>query len=569
MVCWIRSLKADYAPTSETVETEKEIVAKQRLSVPERIRRRFGTFSNLIAEIHRRKEAVRFHLRQGHDDSAFQHARRLAQFQNEFSSPEDAAKSLSDLGSDAKSHGSLRIAEKLLRFAVEMYDGDQRAWAQLADVLRLRGVATDALIAYDKAIANGRDDFHALCCRAEVLRQLNRPTAALAAYDEIIARYPDEVIAKNGKAEVLRDLNRSDDALRVYEETIANYPSDVVAKCAKAETLRDLNRPFDALAAYDRIIAEHPETPIPKNGRAETLRELGRLEETLAAYEETIKAHPDDPVAKSAKAEVLLQLGYPKEALNSYDDAVANHPKHVIAQTGRINALRRLGRQNEALYALDQIIRNYPDNVVAQTARAEVLKDLDRPLEALNAYDQILQEYPSQIIARHGRIAMLVKLRRFKEAMSELSLQAPRSREDWKLFSLKGLVYLKMKNWTQAKRIFAEGVEANLPPREAAYYFAGLAICNLRSRKWNDTVSVLDNVKTSFLAPAAAVIRAHAFGASKKSDLCRFELLSIASSPSVEVTDVANEIDLRFLQRSPKFSEEWLFDHEEDLLLAA
>ena len=237
-----------------------------------RIKRRFGSHKTLFEQIELRKGKVREHLKAGHEARALNQAYRLVQFQREFSRASDTAKSLCDLASDAKNERMLRLAESLLRLAIQVKPDDARTWGQLCDVLTRLEKLEEALTAYDQAVGLDPDYIVYQTARAEVLRKLNRLPEALAAYEETLSQHPDNAVAKNGRAEVLRELNRLPEALAAYEQTLAQHPGDVFAKCGRAEVLRELNRLPEALTAYEETLAQHPDNVFAKCGRSEERR---------------------------------------------------------------------------------------------------------------------------------------------------------------------------------------------------------------------------------------------------------------------------------------------------------
>jgi tetratricopeptide (TPR) repeat protein len=226
---------------------------------------------------------------------------KLVTYQLSHGGAEFAVKLLCDLAKEAKQLGIFEVQVELTERAVALGPHDGWAWAQhgkaLLDVHKL----SEALGAYERAVAY-LNDIVAKNGRAEALKALGRFDEALSAYDQIRSEHPDNVVAKNGRAEVLKSLGRFDEALSAYDQIRSEHPDNVVAKNGRAEVLKSLGRFDEALSAYDQIRSENHSDIVAKNGRAEVLKALGRFDEALSAYDQIWREHPSDIVAKKGRA---------------------------------------------------------------------------------------------------------------------------------------------------------------------------------------------------------------------------------------------------------------------------
>jgi tetratricopeptide (TPR) repeat protein len=525
---------------------------------------------------------------------AYQAALRLVEEQKKRGHPQYAAMTLCDLAIICKKRGQKTAQMFFAEKAVRVNPHDSQCWNQLGDALKNNHRLTEALEVYSDLVwesegnvvaRNGRaevlrdlnrlpealacyeetiarhDDVVALCGRAEVLRDLNRLPEALACYEETIARH-DSVVARNGRAEVLRDLNRLTEALACYEETIARH-DDVVARNGRAEVLRDLNRLPEALACYEETIARHDDV-VALCGRAEVLRDLNRLPEALACYEETIARH-DDVVALCGRAEVLRDLNRLTEALACYEETIARHDS-VVAHNGRAEVLRDLNRLTEALACYEETIARH-DSVVARNGRAEVLRDLNRLTEALVCYEETIAQHPADQISKNGRAKVLSKLGRFEEALDSLPTVL-HSKQDWTGYHMRGMVFMAMRLYDEALKIFENGCRNVISRRYLCYFQTSQAICLLRARRAQDALRHLPEASSGRLGRVLPVLRGHALAESGDIERGLKVLTPALDSRVALVHDVAMEIQARFITHTPpRHDLEWLFSHEEDLLV--
>jgi tetratricopeptide (TPR) repeat protein len=249
--------------------------------------------------------------------------------------------------------------------------------------------------------------------------------------------------------------------------------------------------------------------------------------------------------------------------------AMETNPRDPQCRTQWADALKNCARPQEALAAYDTIIAEHPENVVAKNGRAEVLRDLGKPQEALAAYEAIIAEHPEDVVATNGYANLLSKVGRFDHALNLLPIEPVQSLADWIGFHMRGMIYMRQGRLTEAQRVFRLGCEAGLPITHADYFRLALAISQLRLGRVMEALENIAAVKSRKVARARSAIRAHALGEEGATDDCRQEIVHIHSFSVVAYDVVAEEIEARFLRQTPRHSEAWLVEKEEDLLLAA
>ena len=378
--------------------------------------RRKGAEEKLDA-VDRQKGEISRLLSKGRVVQAQKYIEQLVEHQRSEARPEHIAKSLCDLGMEAKTLGFHDLQLDLARRAVSVMPDDGWALCQLGDARLHFGKYEEAVSAYDMAEGCGKTEV-ARTGKAEVLKAQGRFEDALAAYESIIKDFPANVFARNGKAEVLKAQGRFEDALAAYESTIKDFPANVFARTGKAEVLKAQGRFEDALAAYEATIKDFPANEVARNGKAEVLKAHGRFEDALAAYESTIKDFPGDGFARNGKAEVLKAQGRFEDALAAYASTVKDFPANEVARNGQAEVLKAQGLFEEALTAYEATIKDFPANVVARNGKAEVLKAQGLFEEALTAYEATIKDFPGNVVARTGKAEVLKAQGRFEEALA-------------------------------------------------------------------------------------------------------------------------------------------------------
>jgi len=422
----------------------------------------------------------------------------------------------------------------------------------------------DELVEYQLQRSESKDLAKSLCDLAMFAKGLGANALQLELAMRAVQVLPTDGWSQAQLGDAYHCCGRYEEAYVAY--TVAeNCGVREVAASGRAEVLKSLGRLEEALEACEATVADFPQDVVARNGGAEVLKSLGRLEEALEAYEATVADFPQDVVARTGRAEVLKSLGRPEEALEAYEAAVADFPQNVVARAGRAEVLKSLGRLEEALEACEATVADFPQDVVARNGRAEVLKSLGRLEEALIVYDDNLSKSPTNSYARIGRASVLVLMARYEEALRQLPGSQPKTLSDWVGYHLRGMIALRKNETAVATKIFEECATRNPWRENRRFSRRALAVTKLRSSTFEDALAALADDH----AIAAEILRVHAFGGLGETEKARETLIRIpdVEAPSVKV--LRAEFTSRYVDLKPVRSDDWVFDRECELLLAA
>jgi tetratricopeptide (TPR) repeat protein len=153
--------------------------------------------------------------------------------------------------------------------------GDVTALVAKGDSLVKTKNYTEALAAYEQAIALDKNNFNAWNGKADVLNRAGNFTEALAASDTALAIEPTSTKGWINRGYILYDLGKYDDELKAYETAIFLEPDNAEAWFNKGYSLAGLKRYDEAIAAFDKVRAINPDYPNLAANRqiAEQLRE--------------------------------------------------------------------------------------------------------------------------------------------------------------------------------------------------------------------------------------------------------------------------------------------------------
>jgi len=179
--------------------------------------------------------------------------------------------------------------------------------------------------------------------QADALRGMGRLSDALAAFDAALAAAPLDAVTHCKRGLTLKSLGRLEEALASFERGIVLQPQLAPAHMDFGNTLQALGLPLEALAAYDRAIALQPHYPDALCNRGTVLHRLNRLREAIASYDAALTIDPDRHGADLNRSTALSDSGRDQEALAGFERAVGRDPNSALAHWNEALCRLRLG----------------------------------------------------------------------------------------------------------------------------------------------------------------------------------------------------------------------------------
>lgn len=245
---------------------------------------------------------------------------------------------------------------------------------------------SEALTAFDSAIAAQPELFEPHLHRGMVLKEMQRPQEALESFSHAAA-LRDEPAVRNFRALMLDELGRYEEALEEFGKALARDSGNPLAHSNYGHALIRLQRHAEALAVLEKAVALGPDMSGMHYNLGEPLKALGRLEEALAAYDRAIALEPQMANAHVNRGLVLTHMGRSDEALAAFDRAIALEPESVGARMGRSGALVAGGKTEEALAHNRELARNPAFRAEADFHSAMLLLQDGRWAEGWTLYE--------------------------------------------------------------------------------------------------------------------------------------------------------------------------------------
>jgi len=158
---------------------------------------------------------------------------------------------------------------------------------------------------------------------------------AVTAYDRALALRPDLAEAWLGRGYVHTELKQHNEALAAYEQALALRPDLAEAWLGRGNVHVELKQHNDALAAYDRALALRPDLAEAWLGRGSTFFERAQYDEALFAYERAVALKDDFAKPWFRCGMVFVELNQYDRARAAFDRALAldSDLEHAMAIT--------------------------------------------------------------------------------------------------------------------------------------------------------------------------------------------------------------------------------------------
>lgn len=304
-----------------------------------------------------------------------------------------------------------------------------------------RGMHSNALAFYDRAIEADPTCINAHSNKGAVLAATGRPAEALAPLEraaELVAvADPDKghVAVYTNLAGVLDMLGRRSGAVgRLemaldclnrngpdgHEREMVAYLLEALGESAKAaacrrgispawklhiEGVRLANEGMDeeAAACFDRAVQEDPSLAEAHYSKGTMMRHLERFDDALACFRQAAKVDPDFVMAYSDIAAELNRMGRDDEAMESVEEALRRDPDLSVAIFGKGVILASTMRHREAITWFGRAAKSDPDNVIIHINKGMSHRALGENREALGCFNRALELDPRDRDAQLGK----------------------------------------------------------------------------------------------------------------------------------------------------------------------
>ena len=180
------------------------------------------------------------------------------------------------------------------------------------------GRHSEAIAAFEMALAQKPDDLGVLYALAGTARSLGLPAVARSFYAKVLAIEPGRIEAVNGLAQLLCDTNEPEEAIALLQPWVGHHNSCAELKVTMGIALRQLNRIDDAEMLFREALALTPDFAPALGNLADCLADKGQLGAALELYDRILNRDPNQHTARLNRAILHLLGGNLKAGWRDY-----------------------------------------------------------------------------------------------------------------------------------------------------------------------------------------------------------------------------------------------------------
>jgi tetratricopeptide (TPR) repeat protein/S1-C subfamily serine protease len=278
-------------------------------------------------------------------------------------------------------------------------DREPKDWIEYGNQLYRLGKYTDAVRAFDRAIAIDPNSLEAYYAKGLALHADRKDTAAVMAFDRAIQLVPPSNRASfyalwKYKSVCLRVLKRYPASLDAISIAIKLEPSDPLLLNEKANLLTYLKRPLEAIAIYNSMIQRDPTDWLYFNRGNTKSRELNDKKGAIADLSIAISINSRNAEAYGNRGKSKADTGDYKGALLDADMAISIDPNNVNDYHNRGIAKNGLRDYRGAILDYDIAIRMNPKNGDIYVNRGNAKSELRDEEGAIADYTKAIEIDP-------------------------------------------------------------------------------------------------------------------------------------------------------------------------------
>jgi tetratricopeptide (TPR) repeat protein len=384
-----------------------------------------------------------------------------------------------------------RIDENMVKKAIEQYqkitEGDPKdveSWLMLGRLDKIAQNSTDAMKAYQKALAIDPDNEDANTGLAMVYADLGDNKAAADLLRKITEKNPSprSLTSLAGVYEQLKDYSLAAETLR---KALEQQPGNADLKHALAEDLAKADQLDDALKLYQDLVAEDPKDGLSMLRISQIYRQKKDFAKAREAAEKAKLIDPNNLEILYNDVNLLEAEGRVPDAVQTLKGILDSTAKKVYSaseKTNRVLLVERLGylyRQAEQYPQAVETFRQIPDldPDAASRASAEIVETYraakDFPKAEAEA-DAALKKYPDDRVVRSVHASLLADMGKTDQALAE-TRKLMDGKNDREVYINLAQIYDKAKNFSEMGKMLdsAEKLSQSGDDKESVMFMRG------------------------------------------------------------------------------------------------
>jgi tetratricopeptide (TPR) repeat protein len=204
---------------------------------------------------------------------------------------------------------------------------------------------------------------------------------ALIYYDKLIAEHPDDSSLLRKKAEILSMLKRHEESYQIYKNLYGDS-DDLEHLMLIAQHAAYADQYKDAAANLEKVWAQDPSNMEAGTLLAEVQAWDGQYPESLQTYKELISSGHDSPRVMQGYAQVSAWDNRHRHSYFLYEDMLEKDPDNVDVPVKAAREAMTFGYHSRADHLLKKALSLDPDNSLAQESQKMLMQRMGPSVQA-------------------------------------------------------------------------------------------------------------------------------------------------------------------------------------------
>ncbi len=218
-----------------------------------------------------------------------------------------------------------------------------------------------------------------------------------------------------------------------------------------------------------------------------------RFPEAVEQFREAVLADPDNELLQIRLAMALSQSGAKEDAVEILEVVAEDHPDASLAQLSLARFYNELGERSKALEKYQELLDYNPGLQQAIVEYGRLLEQ-DNTQAALELYESAVIFNPRAASVRQRLAQLYLNQHQVEKARDQLEAVSAQFPSDLQVAAQLGLVYLELRAWPDAERIFQQLLDSGMR-NQRIYYF--LALAQEEQGKVDQAIANLEQVSVS------------------------------------------------------------------------
>ncbi|MFO7143112.1 hypothetical protein B9T16_16470 [Arthrospira sp. PCC 8006] len=397
-----------------------------------------------------------------------------------------------NLGSLYAQQGRWEEAETTLKQAISIDPNFRGVYRNLARVLTQRGRPEEAQIYWKRGLQldgilkqRGQEELQI----GNTLAEAGKWSEAVSAFQKAIAYHPQLFLAHHKLGLGLMQLNQPAEAVSAFEKAIAIQPDFSWSHHHLGEAFQALNQPALAVSAFRKAIAINPDFCWSYYQLAKAATQLQQWEDVADAYQKAIQLKSDFLEFYLGLSKALFELERWEDLVKLYPSILSQQPDFIKHYYSLAETLIEQECWDAALVIYETIIEHNPSFLESPNNRVnwgKILVNQNRYEQAISQYQILVNQNPASewfyvylADAYYQNQDWLTALANYQKAISI------NSNQDW--------FYCGLGNCLQKLGDFDEAIEAYrnaINIKNCTWYYEEIINVLMSQKKWEEALKV-------------------------------------------------------------------------------